>query len=393
MNPYKSYTSQYIPIIGVILFIFAIFYTFKLSFLLNVNEYIVSAILSFGLFLFFASRSNLFRVDNVNSMTVLLFIVGALLATRGNINSYIGIILLIIPFVFVSFLKHRYMETILYYFDKVFSIAVSISLVAWILYLVGIPQPHYFFEWKSYSFENYYLFLKNQDLFSYYAFPRFQFVFTEPGYFGCLCVILIYLRQYNFRQWQTVLYFISLVLSFSLAGYFLFFFGLIPFMLKSERSKIKYLGIFAIIAVTFFYLVFQAGDNVLSSMFKYRLHPEGGSMVDYNRTTNDFEDWWRNYFLHEGNFLWGNNDIIDEQLGDDKVGVDLRVYIARYGIVPLLFYFGSMIVYFRAHKSTLTFFYLLLFAIFYYRGYTVMFYMGFPMLYVLGTSVLKERKE
>ena len=155
----------------------------------------------------------------------------------------------------------------------------------------------------------------------------------------------------------------------------------------------KYLGIFAILVLTFYYLVFQAGDNVLSSMFEYRLQFEGGSMSDYNRTTSNFEDWWSNYFLHEGNFLWGNNDIINKVFGDVMVGVDLRVYIARFGILPLIFYFGSMFAYYRAHKSTITFFYLLLFVIFYYRGYTVLFYMGFPMLYVLGTSVLKERIE
>lgn len=392
MNPYNN-TSQYIPKIGVFLFVFAIFNTFKLSFLLDFNEYIISAILSLGLFLLYSCRPNLFQGNIVNSKTILLFIIGALLGTRGNFNSYIGILLLIIPLVFVIFLKPCYKKTILYYFDKFFSITISVSLAAWTLYLVGIPLPHYSFDWNFYSFENYYFFLKIQDAISFYAFPRFQFVFIEPGYFGCLCVILIYIRQYNFRQWQTILYVVALVLSYSLAGYLLFFFGMIPFMLKRGTSKMKYVGIFSIFALLFVYLVFQTGDNVFSSMFEYRLQFEGGSMSHYNRTSDVFENWWRSFFLHEGDFLWGNNDIIKNKFGDVLVGVDLRVYIARFGVLPLIFYFGSMFVYYKAYKSIFSFFYLLLFVIFYYRGYTVMFYMGFPMLYVLGTSGLKERKE
>lgn len=374
---------------GVSIIIFAIFYTFKISFLLNVNDYILAGLASLMLFAFFASNKSIVRNDNTGNLMMSLFYIGVILATRGNFNSYIGITLLVIPFFFIAKLKLSYMAYVLYVFDKILSITVAISLIVWCVYLVGVPLPHYDFEWGSYLFENYYAFLKINDIFSYYAFPRFQYVFTEPGYFGCLCVFMIYLRKYQLKEWQTLVYFISLILTFSLAGYILFFIGLLPNVLKKSKSRNRYIIIFIILVSLFFYLIGSGQDNVFASMFAYRLNFDGGEMSGYNRTSLDFENWWNSYFLSKGNWFWGNNNELIRALGDDGlIGVDLRAFIARFGVIPLTFYFSSMIILYLHNKSKDGFFFLLLFCIFYYRGYTVMFYMGFPILYVLGIYVL-----
>lgn len=147
--------------------------------------------------------------------------------------------------------------------------------------------------------------------------------------------------------------------------------------------------IFVILILLFFYLIGPGQDNVFASMFAYRLNFDGGEMSGYNRTSLDFENWWNSYFLSKGNWFWGNNDELIRALGDDGlIGVDLRAFIARFGVIPLAFYFSSMIILYLHNKSKDGFFFLLLFCVFYYRGYTVMFYMGFPILYVLGIYVL-----
>lgn len=393
MEIFNRTAPNYMPKIGVVLFVFAIFYTFKLSFFLDVNDYLISGILSFGLMLFYITNQSFFCLDKNSCKVVALFFIGTILGTRGNLNAYIGITLLIIPFFFLVFLKKRYKEIILRTFDKVFSIILLISLLAWCLHLIKVPLPHFSFQWKSYFFDNYYLFIRIADVISFYAFPRFQFIFTEPGYFACLCVFMIYLRGYNFKQWQTIVYLIALILTFSLSGYILFFLGLIPFFITKKQGKSKYIVIFSILIIAFFFLVMQEQDNVFSSMFAYRLKFENGTMSGYNRTTGGFEHWWTSYFLQDGNIWWGNNEIIERKFaGEDMIGVDLRVYIARFGIIPLIFYFGSMFTYYRANKTHLGFFFFILFAIFYYRGYTVMYYMGFPMLYIMGIQLLNKQK-
>lgn len=381
----ESTNKERLPFIGIFLFVFAIFYTFKISFLLNINEYVVSGILTFTLLIFAINCPRYFQTDNQNAIFIFLFYFGALLATRGNLNSYIGITLLVIPFVFFVLLKDDYKLDVLNSFDTLLSITIAISLCAWILFLVGVQLPHNQFDWKSYSFDNYYLFLKLRDIF--YAFPRFQYIFTEPGYFGCLCVIMIFLRKYNFKSWKSIVYFVALIMTFSLAGYALFFFGLIAFIFQQKTKKFKYVLVFIILVFTFYYLV-SNNDNVMSSMFAYRLNFEDGSLSGYNPTSDSFDAWWDSYFLSHGNWLWGNNDIIERVLADDElIGVDLRAFTARFGLVPLIFYFGSMLYYYKKKKSKLGFFYFLLFVLFYYRGYTVMFYMGFPILFVAGISL------
>ena len=145
----------------------------------------------------------------------------------------------------------------------------------------------------------------------------------------------------------------------------------------------------------FFYLNGSSEDNFVTQMFSYRLKYEDGRLAGYNRTSEAFENWFKDSFVKSGKWLFGANDEVEQLYSgtDEMVGVDLRTYIARYGVVPLFFYFGSMLVFYRKNRSKLGLWYFLLFAMFYYRGYTVMYYIGFPMIYYLGTQMLKIEHE
>ena len=380
-----------LPKFGLILFVFTIFNSLKFSFLLNVNEYLIFGFLSFALLIFLLSTQKYFSVTDKSRVFILLFFLGILTATRGNLNAYIALILRVLPLMFFVLLKDEYKLRVLYSFDKVLSIIIAISLIAWILMLVGVPLPHIPLRWNSYMFHNYFFFLKIHDIFSFSVFPRFQCIFYEPGYFGCLCVIMIYLRGYLFKNWQSIVYLIALVLTYSLAGYLLFFIGLLVYVLKNKKGRIGYIFVLISLALVFFKLLNSDDGNAIYSMFAYRLEFEDGEMSGYNRTTDVFETWWRTYFLKHGNWLFGDNELINRFAGHSDVGVDLRVFIARFGIVPLLFYFGSMIYYYRCEKSNLGLYFLLLFVIYYYRGYTVMFFIGFQMLYIAGLCLFNKK--
>lgn len=323
---------------------------------------------------------------------MLLFYLGVLTATRGNLNAYIGVILRVLPFMFYVFLKDEYKLRVLYSFDNILSIVVAVSLFAWVLMLIGVPLPHSNLTYNSYLFDNYYFFLKINDAVSSYIFPRFQSIFYEPGYFACLCAIMIYLRGYSFKNWQSITYLVAIILTYSLSGYILFFIGLVVYMLREKRGRIGYIFVLLSLALVFYHLLMSDDGNVINSMFAYRLEFEDGEMSGYNRTTDIFEDWWKTYFLNEGNWLFGNNDLVNRVFaGLPEVGVEMRIFVARFGIIPLLFYFGSMIYYYRSKASSLGLYFLLLFAIIYFRGYTVMFFMGFPMLYTAGMCYLNKK--
>lgn len=366
-------------------FLILVFFTsLKTSFFLTFNEYLLAGLLGAGLF--FSVLITKYKIETWNacsSIAAVLFTFSALLGQRGNVNAYIGIFILIFPLIMFWGFKDKYKLSFLKLLDTVLAITIFISLCTWILFLINVPLPHYSMDWNFYNFDNYFTFIYIPSTF--YAFPRYQFLFTEPGYFGCLMVFMIFIRKYNFKQWQTIVYFVALILTYSMAGYLLFFVGLIPFIIANKRNRFKYLLALLLLLFVFLYLALIDQDNVVSKMFAYRLQIENGQISGYNRNNTDFDYYWQNIFLSRGDILWGNNEEISLIYKDgDLFGVDLRAYICRFGIVPLIFYFGSLLLYFKRYTSKMGLWYLLLFIIFYYRGYTPMYYIGFSMLLVAG---------
>lgn len=365
----------------------------RTSFFLQFNEYLLIGLLTVLLYFFSLSKSSLQNYDTTSILTFIILLIAAFLGQRSNINGYVGIFIIVLPVMVVLMMKRECKMALLQRFNKVLAILVAISLLAFILHLCGLSLPYTLYSWKSYHFRDYFFFMIIPGVF--YAFERFQFVFTEPGYFGCLMVFMIFLNKYDFKKWEAWSYFIALVFTYSLAGYIFFFLGLIPYVLHNSKSKIKYLLISVILLGSFLYLNSSSEDNVISQMFSYRLQFENGHLTEYNRTSDGFEFWYRNYFVNSNKWLFGANAEFEQMFAgtDEVIGVDLRTYIARYGIVPLFLYFLSMFYFYTKYKSRFGIWYFLLFALFYYRGYTVMYYIGFPILYYLGVVMLKIEME
>ena len=345
------------------------------------------------LYLAIMTKGLLQPTSNLTLLTFLLLVFAAILGQRGNINGYIGIFIIIIPVFILLKLRNYYKMAFIQRFNKVLAVLVAISLFFFILHLIGLPLPYRLYEWKSYVFNDYAFFIVVPDPF--YALERFQFILTEPGYFGCLMAFMIFLNKYDFKKWEVWIFLSALIFTYSLAGYLLFFFGFAPYIFHNSKSKFKYLFILVLLLGGFFYLNGSSEDNFVTQMFSYRLKYEDGRLAGYNRTSEAFENWFKDSFVKSGNWLFGANDEVEQLYSgtDEMVGVDLRTYIARYGVVPLFFYFGSMLVFYRKNRSKLGLWYFLLFAMFYYRGYTVMYYIGFPMIYYLGTQMLKIEHE
>lgn len=377
------------PIVAFWLFVLLFLVSVRTSFFLELNEYFLIGLISVFLYFVCYTKSILQQNNQINRTTFFLLLLAALFGQRGNLNSYIGICIIILPVLILLIVKDDYKMALLQRFNKVIAALVTISLLAFILHILGVSLPYRSYKWKSYSFDDFTVFLTIPS--DFYALTRFQFVFTEPGYFGCFMVFMIFLNKYDFKKWEVWSFFFALIFTYSLAGYILFFLGLAPFVLYNSKSKFKYLFILVLLLVGFLYLDSSSEDNFVTKMFSYRLQLEDGKLTGYNRTSDTFDYWFENSFIDSGKWLFGNNEELERIFPetDKMVGVDLRANIARYGIVQLFFYFGSMIFFYRKNKSKFGLWYFLLFALFYYRGYTVMYYIGFPILYYLGIQMLK----
>jgi len=369
-------------------FVLLFFVSLRVSIFLQINEYLLIGFFSV-LFYFIGKTKAIFQQNRVTLLTAILFLLSAFLGQRGNLNGYIGIAIMSLPLFVVLMAKSELKMALLQRLNKFLAALVAISLFAFFIHLIGVPLPHRTYEWKSYVFNDYTFFVIIPSLF--YALERFQFVFTEPGYFGCLMAFMIFLNKYDFKKCEVWIFLIALVFTYSLAGYILFFFGLTPFIMQNSKSKFKYLFILVFLLGGFFYLNGASEENFVTKMFSYRLQIEDGNLTGYNRTSDRFEYWYSNSFVNSGKWLFGANEEIEQLYAgsDELIGVDLRAYIARYGIIPLFFYFGSMLYFYRKNRTKFGLWYFLLFALFYYRGYTVMYYIGFPIIYYLGIQMFK----
>lgn len=364
----------------------------QISFLLFDNTVFLSLGLAIVFFLVCRFHPHIFILKYVSMKMSFLFFLAAILAQRGNINAYIECVFIIAPFLLFLFLKDVYKLDFIIRFNNLLATLVCVSLAFFILHLIGLPLPHYSISWKSYIFDNYYFFMIIPS--TYYALERFQFIFTEPGYFACLMVFMIILNKYDFKKWQVNIYLVALIFTYSLAGYLFFVLGLLPFIFYKSKNKGLYLFILFILLGGFLILLNSESDNFVTSMFSSRLQFGEDRFSYYNRTSDHFEYWFQNFFIPSGDWLFGENEAINQIFsGEGLVGVDLRVYFARYGIFPIIFYFGSMLYYYSKKHSLFGLWYALIFIIFYFRGYTVMYYMGFPMLYIIGLLVFEYEQD
>lgn len=184
-------------------------------------------------------------------------------------------------------------------FDLFVKCICCISLVGWLLYLVGIPLPHYYSDTTDfYSHEVYYLFVAGADNILE-LFPRFCGMFLEPGHVGSTCCLLLFINRFDFKDRSNYIYLLSIILSLSLAAYCLLFIGFCLHYFLKGVHLIKYVISLGVLAFAFyiFGLTYNDGDNIFNEKIISRLMFVDGELSGDNRTSMLFdayyEDWLR----------------------------------------------------------------------------------------------------
>ena len=364
-----------------IVLILVLLVTVKAWLAFYVNEYVICAladilIISFGIKDFKPTSFS-------RSVTIFAFI-ASMLYVRGNLNAYIGAIVSLSPFLLFCYLRQEVRMNFLLFFNKVFAIIMTISVTCWILFLLGVQMPYTYVTYgEQYIFDNYFTFLNFHHISGLDSFfPRFCSIIIEPGDLACILVLLIFLDGYRLKKWYNIVYLISLVLTFSLAGLFLFVIGLIPHLLYSSmKNKVGVIvGVIAIaLAVT--YSINSSENSVAYQMLGQRLiEDDNGRISGYNRSGEEFDYYFKNYFWSSGDVLSGKGDKLQYE------GVDMKIFIAKYGIVSLIAYFAFLFFAYSQRKSKFGFWFMLLFLMIFYKGYSMLFYSGMLMIYLMGVE-------
>lgn len=191
-------------------------------------------------------------------------------------------------------------------FDWFLKCLCCISLIGWIMYLAGVPLPHYYSDTSDfYTHEVYYLFvITNNSIWD--IIPRFSGLFLEPGHIGSTACLLLYIHKFNFKIKSNLIYLFSILFSLSLAAYCLFFIGICMHYFLNGRHIMRYVLIltcFTVIFVTIG-LTYNNGDNIINEKILSRLVFEDGQLAGDNRTSMLFDSYYDEW-LKKGNIIWG----------------------------------------------------------------------------------------
>ena len=392
MNDYVVY-KKFLRSQGSSLFLLVILMLLSMNpwftyfYMSSTTKMLMASVLAFWAFM--SSRQYYTFSGNWVSIPI-LFVLAIFINSRGNLNAYLGDFFHCIPFLFFIYAHDDYKSALLDVFNKVFWWIVAVSLFFWLLFLAGIPFPHDSLISETYSYENYYFFLGNIHSVKGII-PRFCSIFLEPGYVACYIAFMLYINKYNFRDWHNGVYFVALIMTFSMAGWLLFFVGIFPYVRQNGRLRWAYLLSLVGIMIIYFNLI-NSSDNNISVLVGDRIRFEDGAMAGYNRANLELKEYWEKHFWNSDNIWWGLGERYSTQF-DFGSSVDMRAYIIRYGLVATLLYVIFMLVCLWRYRSWFGLWFFIIVFAFVYRGYSIMFWEATLFVYLAGLTMMKQEAD
>jgi hypothetical protein len=264
-----------------------------------------------------------------------------------NLNGYVVAIGGLLPAFLVFGLKSEFKEDLRHFLTKALGVMIFLSLIWYLLFLVGVNLPHFEYVVSGGDYENqysiYYFFvIKHDGDLLAMLLPRFPFVFYEPGYFGCLMAVLLFLDDYKFdkKHLENFVFLLSLILSLSLAGIIIGIFGFIAYFIKNSTHKVRWLTLTILVFGAFYFGVtnYNNGDNLINNALfsRFEINENTGTIEGNSRFSSDVSDYFWKDFIHTSNLFLG--------LGVEKGGkiltndnVDYLSFTIRYGLLATLF--------------------------------------------------------
>lgn len=279
---------------------------------------------------------------------------------------------------------------------KTIGVILSVSLIAWLLFLLGVPLSYDMQEYADglYYFRNYRFFLRNTTMGSLDSFfPRFSSIFLEPGFLGCLISLLLYGRRFKTDYWFVIMI-IAEFLTFSLAGWAITIIGYVFYKtINTRRTILTLLSIaLTVMAILFIVNTYNGGNNAVNNLVFERLvydNDKLGNISGYDRSTEQTADWFWNSFIFSPEFFLGSESGRALLAINDN---DFMAYIIKYGIVGFMLFvlfafypfFSSWRMDIRKRRS------LLFFSIVYFLIFLQTIHLIFSIMYlsifILGES-------
>lgn len=185
-------------------------------------------------------------------------------------------------------LKEELMIDCLKFITKWLALIVLVSGVFYILFLLGVNLPHTTLSLSENArkdgLENYYFFVFAYEMF---GMTRFYSIFLEPGYLTLGVAPLLFIYKYDVKNKYILLLLLSQLLSFSLAGLILLFWGFFYCTLcGKEKGKLKkIMGGILVLLLGFIALYNLFGYEYFYNTIFSRLIIENGTLSGDDRSS------------------------------------------------------------------------------------------------------------
>lgn len=258
------------------------------------------------------------------------------LVNKNNIVGFISITFDAVVFLSLMKLNKEEMQRMMDFFIKIFAAFLVVSVLGFLLYLIGFPLPHVDSanEDLAYSYTNYFIFMID-DRWDTVLFPRFNSVFLEPGHLGTLTSLLLLNQLGKWKKWYNVMLLITTFLTFSLAAYVLL--PIIALMGAWARGKHIMLAVvsivFVVIGIAIGAMFYNDGDNLVNNLIMARLEiNNSGEMEGNNRVTDSFDAEYKD-ILTSSDLLVGREYSM-EKFGFGNSGY--KVFLYDNGLISLI---------------------------------------------------------
>jgi len=292
--------------------------------------------------LFYFSKRGNFSFKNTNVIPIILIIIIQLYVVRdANLNSLFPAMLRIIIISFVLLLNDKIKIYLFHFFTKAFAFLLSISLVAWILFLFGIALPNYQIEFGNgmYYFDNYYFFLTESSRFSLLI-PRFSSVFLEPGQLGMITTFFLVANHFELKRPAIFIIFVATLLTFSLAAYLLLFISISTYFFLLSKNPIRNITVWCLLifSVYFYFSNLNDGYNIVNTSIFNRLNFLTDGLESSNRTSTDFDLYFKKVIFSNDNLL-GIGSVKYSQMSWQTGNAGYKVFLIQQGIIGTVLVF------------------------------------------------------
>lgn len=255
-----------------------------------------------------------------------------------------------VPICCIVFPKDEYKENILNYITKWFSLIMMVSIPLYLVTLLihlpnlGMLDPG---SNRYGIFENYIFYVKEIGGFEE-GFSRFGGPFLEPGYLGMIGAFLLFVNKFDFSKREVIIILCSIVLTFSLAGWVLAFWGYISIQYYNGKFTLNRIILFSICLYAFISLAqyYNDGNNLINNEILSRLEfDENKGIVGNNRNVETmtvfFQEMWDNKKL----VLYGYPESAFWGLADwETIGAGLERFMVFHGLLGVFYVFLFYIV-------------------------------------------------